>query len=146
MALTEKNSLESLHTAICAADMAAASSVTSRRALSKGASHGRVHRRDHSSGGGGASSRSGVDDIDTDVGPSRHPTIESTRRRSSRVSSPIVFPVRKRHSDEHEGDDGEGEEDDGDEEDKRDDSIDESDDDASDASSIRATAPHECHC
>lgn len=79
LALTERNSMESNHTAVCAADAGS----NSRRSIAK------------SNVASSVKASKAFDDIDNDVGPSSHHTIESTRRRSSRVI--IALPVSKRH-------------------------------------------------
>lgn len=77
MALTERNSMESNHMALCTADAVATSSRKSTKV------------------GGKPRSAGFSDDIDNDAGPSTHHTIESTRRRSSRAL--VALPGSERH-------------------------------------------------
>lgn len=74
--------MESNHTAICSSDAA----TNSKRSIAKMAATS-----------GGKISK-GFDDIDNDVGPSSHHTIESTRRRSSRVS--VALPLSKKRNEQ----------------------------------------------
>lgn len=74
--------MESNHTVICAADAA----TNSRRSTAGMAA----------TNGGNISKD--FDDIDNDVGPSSHHTIESTRRRSSRVS--VALPLSKKRDEQ----------------------------------------------